>query len=281
MKTIIRMLLIAGFVAAPYGIAKADPGVRGLIQVQDVPYYDQPAVEIFTDRDWYAVGEAVCVTVTVDRPSFVTVYNIDAQGYVRRLTDDPRGVWIVPGRPLVLPERSHTRLVTTGPGGEEELVAVASHVRFVSCDLPFYGNGSPSGVLVPERDRDGYVRRVNARLVGHRDCGPQSVARTTFWVEPRYHSGSAIRIGGGIFIHIGFEIPLEALVYVDGAYCGRGPSALARHATGRHRITVCTDSGRKFTRTVDFDATRRVRSDVQVDGNSRRASRANERSKKR
>lgn len=281
MKTKLRILMLASLVAVPFGVAKADPTMRGLIQIQDRPHYEEPSVQIWTDRDWYAIGDEVRVTVTVDRPSFVTVYNIDAQGYVRRLTEDPRGVRVTPGRPLALPRRARTRLVTTGPGGVEELVAVASPIKFVACDLPFYGDGSQRGLFVPVRDRDSYVRHVNARLVEQRECAPQSTSRVTFWVEPIRHRAYPIRISGGFFIDIGFEIPLGAQVYVDGSYCGRGPSALSRHVSGRHKVTVHTDGGRKFTRTVDFDSARRFRSDVQVDGASRGNTSTKVRSKKR
>lgn len=281
MNTTLRLFLIAGLVVASSGAAEADPGLRSLIQIEDRPYYEEPSVEIWTDRDWYAVGEAVRVTVRVDRPSFVTVYNIDAAGYVRRLTDDPRGVWVTPGRPLSLPQRSRARLVATGPGGVEELVAVASPVKFASCEFPFYGDGSTYGMIVPDRDREGYVRRVNSRLVGHRECAAKSVARVTFLVEPLHRPEYSIHIGGGMYIDFGFHIPIGAAIYVDGVYCGRGPSALGTHRSGKHKVTVRTEEGRKFTKIVNFDTARRFRTDVRADGKSHGDETRYDRSKKR
>jgi hypothetical protein len=243
------MMLTAGLVALPMHFAAADPGPHGLVQIQTEPGYDEPSVSIWTDRDWYAIGDPVRVTVTVDRPGFVTVYNIDAEGYVRRLTDDPGGVWVTPGRPLVLPQDRRARLLATGPGGEEELVAVASRFRFVRTDMPSYGEGPCRERCLGDRDR--FVHGINARLVSTGPIGDRSVARTTFYVEPLCHSSSVVRLAGGIYIDIGFAIPAGAMVYVDGIYWGMGPDALYRLECGSHRISLKTREGRKFTRTVD------------------------------
>jgi len=266
MKTMLRILLVSALVALPYGIAKADPAVRGLIEVQDRPYYDDPTVEIWTDDGSYFIGETVNITVTVDRPSFVTVYNIDALGYVRRLTRDPRGVWVTPGRPLYLPENPRARLVATGPGGEELLIAVASPAPFAHYDeLPFFETTGYDRLTRCDHDRDGFIVRTNERLLGRRPRHDRSVARATFWVQPERYYRYPLRIHTGIVIDIGFEIPIGGHVWVDGAYCGVGPRALYRLGPGTHKVTVKGRDGRKFSKSVTIPTQDRYRTEVERD----------------
>lgn len=272
MKTMLRLLMVGALVALPYGAAQADPAVRGLIEVNDRPYYDDPTVEIWTDDDFYYIGETVRITVTVDRPSFVTVYNIDAEGYVRRLTRDPEGVWVTPGRPLYLPESRTARLMATGPGGEEELIAVASPVPFARYrDLPFFEEVDYDDLPRCGHDRDGFIVRTNDRLVGRRLVHERSVARMTFWVEPYRHYRYPVRVSGGIVIDIGFEIPISGRIWVNGSYCGTGPSALYNLRPGVHKVTVVTDGGRKFSRTVTVPTHDRYRADAERDRKGDRA----------
>jgi hypothetical protein len=262
MKKLVRMMLTAGLIAAPFRLAAADPGPQGLIQIQAGVYNDEPSVDIWTDRDWYAIGDPVRVTVTVDRPGFVTVYNIDGAGIVRRLTDDPAGVWVTPGRPLVLPRDRGAVLVTTGPGGEEEVIAVASRLRMVNAGLPYFDDCNSRAQRCDD-DRGLFVQGLNRRLVAARPVGVRSVARTTFYVEPICRSPYGVRISGGIYIDLGFAIPVGAAVYVDGTYWGVGPAALGRLGSGSHKITVRTREGRKFTRTVEVGPSSRYRVDVE------------------
>lgn len=268
MKTMLRLLLVSALVALPFGISKADPHVQGLIRIDDGPYYDHPTVDIWTDAGRYFIGETVEITVTVDRPSFVTVYNIDAAGRVRRLTRDDRGVWVTPGRPLYLPETRYSRLVAAGPTGMEELVAVASPVQFGHCDdLPFYGDRDYDRLPCCEHDRNGFIEKVNRRLMHERGFSNRSVARTTFWVEPAPYYRWPHR--PGLSIDIGINIPLQARVYVDGVFFGIGPSCISALNPGRHRITVHTERGRKISREVTIPRDSRYRSDVRGDRDDR------------
>lgn len=264
MKTMLRLLLVSALVAFPFGISKADPHVQGLIEINDGPYYDQPTVNIWTDAGRYFLGETVEITVTVDRPSFVTVYNIDAAGRVRRLTRHEGGVWVTPGRPLYLPEFRDSRLVAVGPTGMEELIAVASPARFGRYDdLPYYGDRDYDRLPVCGHDRNGYIERVNRRLMHDRRFSARSVARTTFWVEePPYYRWPH---HSGVSINIGIDIPLRARVYVDGVFFGIGPACVGSLTPGRHRVTVHTERGRKITREVTVPRDRRYRSDVRAD----------------
>lgn len=101
-------------------------------------------------------------------------------------------------------------------------------------------------------DGRGQLRREHARrlcrLLGVR---PKDVQITVYPV--RVHRERNCR-----YCEIGFSSQLWAGissgggVYVDGGFRGRGFEVLARLAPGRHRVTVVTDSGHKYSDWVAF-----------------------------
>jgi hypothetical protein len=271
--TMTRILTTAALVSLPFGAAKADPwqnqsrggyGAQPLIQIEDDRDFRSTNVEIWTDQQTYFEGEEVNITVTVDHPSFVTVYNIDALGRVQRLTRDSRGVWVTPGRPLFLPQSNHTRFVAAGPGGEEEVIAVASPAQFGQYDLPYFGDADVHNMPMAGNNRGLYIQEVNSRLL-QRQCEPGfNEARASFWVRPYPRYRYPIRTHTGIYFDIGFQIPVSSRVYVDGAYWGVGPSCLSRLTPGAHKVTVQHARGKKFTRRVEVPSNR-YRSEVRYD----------------
>jgi len=121
---VVLVLGLATALAALPSVAYADnPAPKGVIIT---PPSVKPTIQISTDKQTYAPGDPIAITVTLEQSAYVYVYDIDAGGtvtllYPNRYEPDAQ----VPAGKLVLPGVGYD-LVIAPPEGLETLVALAS-----------------------------------------------------------------------------------------------------------------------------------------------------------
>ncbi len=127
MRTVRTTFLLVGLVISvlllPLGGYADNPVPKGVIVSPPTP---QPAIQISTDKQVYAPGDPITITITLDQAAYVYLYDIDAAGavtllYPNRYAPDAQ---VAAGK-LVLPGKGYD-LVIAPPEGTETLVALAS-----------------------------------------------------------------------------------------------------------------------------------------------------------
>ena len=229
MRRLPMILTAAILVASIAAVAQADPYGRHRGAA--------PRPEVYVAADAFTPGAPLHVTVHVDRPAWVQVYETNARGQVRRLVRRSKGVRVVPGRPLIL-----TRPTARGRGWHQ-IQAVASRRPLARSNTPFltFTAYDECGYS----DHDGFSYHYAGYTHGRygRSANAAGVDYIRFRVVP-YRAGTWS-------FHAGFDwIPAGGRVYVDGRYLGYGPSACRVLPVGRHRVTVQTAGGGKVTRWI-------------------------------
>lgn len=198
---------------------------RGVLPVPSAPGM---IVRIATDKEVYAPGEAIAITVETDREGFLYLYEINPVGAVtllfpNRFQPDPR----VPGGLLNLPGAGY-RFIIGPPEGVSTLVAI-----FSSTPLPS---------LVPT-DEAPFRRFTVSPAAFARALGREleEALWSSAWTQITIHQPLAR-------VYIGSQ-PAEARILVDGDHHGYTPKELILPA-GRVTITLEKDGYARFTRTV-------------------------------
>lgn len=197
-------------------------------------------IDVWTDRGEAAVyypGERVRVYFRPQRDSYVVVYSIDTEGYIRVLypydyNDDP---FVYGGRTYRIPYGwDHHDLVVSGPSGIEYIVAVAS-LRPISVprwpryydahyepapDLIEHITGDPyegmvrlNDLIIPVEHREyGFVTNSTYFYVERRVWYPRYVCYDCHWPRPLYFHPY-------VDVCVGFEIVIvDYDWYDDWAY---------------------------------------------------------------
>ena len=125
--------------------------------VIDPPEEGEPEVKVWTDKGdqlpTYYVGERIYVSFTVEKDSYVIIYDIDSTGNVNILFPNPyhQDNLVRKGRVYTIPTTNYEYdLVIQGPTGDEILYAVASnhiyyHWQYGTSPPPIWSDewGSP------------------------------------------------------------------------------------------------------------------------------------------
>ncbi len=217
--------------------------------VRDDIYSDDLRIDRYLDVDvWtnhndgeYYVGDNVVISFRTNRDAFVVLYSVDTRGRVNMIfPSEPGGNnFIRGGVTYQLPGGNDDfDLVVTGPGGVENIQAIASREKFTIPD--WY---PVSGLVCDWDDRFDYMDFINsnhfARYGGQRFAFDRTAMYVDEW-EPNYFrpvyypAYPSWTVCGNVYM----DYPWGASVYIDGIYWGVTPLYVPRVYVGWHTFTV-------------------------------------------
>ncbi len=175
------------------------------------------AAKIATNRQVYAPGDEIRITVEVDKPCYLYLYDIDPAGTVtllfpNRFQSRPR---ILAGK-LILPGKGY-RFIVKGPEGVETLVAVAAGAPIPALKVKEEKAAFRSFKLTP----NAFVKKLQVTL--------DKSAYSTAWTQITVYQPK-----GTLFID---SDPKGAEIYVNGRRVGETPKAVTVPA-GESTITL-------------------------------------------
>lgn len=205
----LMMLLVTLFLVGPTALQSQEMGIHvheGMVEDFNI--------ELWVDRgeaSVYYPGERLRVYFRPSHDSFVMVYGIDTEGYIRILypygyDDDP---FVYGGRTRRIPDAwDHHDLLVNGPSGIEHIVAVASpnpihvprwrryydtryetppHLMDHITGDPYEGMLHMTDLIVPVEYRDyGYVTNSTYFYVERRVWYPRYMCYDCHWPRPIY-----------------------------------------------------------------------------------------------
>ncbi len=189
------------------------------------------AVRLTTDKPTYAPGEEIRITIEVDKPCYLYLYDIDPAGAVsllfpNRFQPDPH---FGPGK-LTLPGKGY-HFVVRGPEGEETLVAVAATAPIPMLKLKDEKAAFRSFKLSPKA----FVEGLESEL--------KENEYSTAWSRIRVYQPKAILLID--------SAPEGAEIYIGDDYVGETPKELTLPAA-ETTITLKKDGFLPYSRTIDL-----------------------------
>jgi PKD repeat protein len=203
--------------AAVVGMAQAPVAPKGIIAT---PPDSELEVRIWVDKGAYAVGEAITISYSVNRPAYVYVWDIQPDGVANQLFPYPSSGtpnnYVQAGEHTLGPPPGSSRWVIGPPPGTEylQILATTSPVQ------PF---------AYMTQDPGAFQQSIEAQILGILPVEQRSWDFTSFEIV----SGTPPSYG---FVTINSR-PSGALISIDGEYAGYTPRTLFVEQ-GFHRISV-------------------------------------------
>jgi hypothetical protein len=199
-------VFLLGLILISFVAIGAAPGATPLPKgVLPSPPTQESLIRVATDKETYAPGEQIEITIQVTRESYLYLYDIDPAGtvtllYPNRFQPDSR----VSAGELHLPGKGY-RFVVGYPEGVEILVAVASSIPLPALTAPTKGSfrqmdGSP----------EVFAQGLETKL--------SNAQWTSAWTQITVYQPKAV-------IHIASQ-PAHARIFIDGKLRGYTPKDL-------------------------------------------------------
>jgi PKD repeat protein len=207
--------------AAVVGMAQAPVAPKGIIAT---PPDSELEVRIWVDKGAYAVGEAITITYSVNKPAYVYIWDIQPDGIPNQLFPYPSSGtpnnFVQAGEHTLGPPPGSSGWVIGPPAGTEylQILATTSPVR------PF---------AYMTQDPAVFQQSIEAQIIGILPVEGRSWDFTSFEIV----SGTPPSYG---FVTVNSS-PSGALISIDGEFAGYTPRSLFVEQ-GFHRISV-TKSG--------------------------------------
>lgn len=173
-------------------------------------YYDNTDLKawIWTDRQYYKIGQRAKISFKTNRDSHVYIFNKDAKGHTRCIFPNyySDNNFVQGGRTYHLPDRNYSFRVT-GPGGREKLTIV--------CVAPEYKRDYEGGIILDYTSRNPFAsmgisiemysqnfeyklrKKLNSKRLSHNLKNPSRVEYRKNKKHGRKHSTKSIVVEPG------------------------------------------------------------------------------------
>jgi PKD repeat protein len=211
------VLLTTLALAAVFGMAQTPVAPMGIIAT---PPDSELDVRIWVDKGAYAIGEAITISYSVNKPAYVYIWDIQPDGIANQLFPYPSsgtsGNYVQAGEHTLAPPPGSSGWVVAPPTGTEylQILATTSPVQ------PF---------AYMSQDPQVFQQNIEAQILGILPVEERSWDFTSFEIV----SGSPPSYG---IVTINSS-PSGALISIDGEYAGYTPRTLFVEQ-GFHRISV-------------------------------------------
>lgn len=222
-------------------------GVFALGQEEAVPLgivVEPPAgeltVRIWVDKPAYAIGETVRISFELNKPAYVYIWDIAADGKVTQIFPnqyEPQNFFQAGVRTIPSPGKTYQFRVTP-PAGTEWLQIMATTVP-----IPYFQNYSPDQpfpLLGP--DPQSWQNQLEAQVLG---IVPEPTQRAFDFTCFQVVYGTAPGYGTLQVV----TIPPQAKLYVDGVFRGYTPKTLVLTA-GSHTVRLTKTGYQEYTTSI-------------------------------
>ena len=211
------VLLSVLALAAVIGTAQTPVAPKGIIVT---PPDSELEVRIWVNKGAYAIGEAITIYYSVNKPAYIYIWDIQPDGIANQLFPYPSSGapnnFVQPGEHTLAPPPGSSGWVIAPPTGTEylQILATTSPVQ------PF---------AYMSEDPEVFQRSVEAQILGVLPADERSWGYTSFEIV----SGTPPSYG---IVTINSS-PSGALITIDGSYAGYTPRTLYVEQ-GFHRLSV-------------------------------------------
>ncbi len=215
------VLLSVLTLAAVVGLAQESVAPMGIIPT---PPDSELEVSIWVNKGAYAIGEAVTITYSVNKPAYIYIWDIEPDGTANQLFPYPgtsgTNNFVQPGEHVLAPPPGSSGWVIGPPAGTEYLQILATTTPV-----------QPFVYMTP--DPEAFRQSIEAQILGILPVEERSWNYTSFEIT----SGTPSSYGT-VTIN---SSPSGALISIDGEYAGYTPKTVFIEQ-GFHRISL-TKSG--------------------------------------
>jgi len=208
-------------------------------------------VKVWVDRDphhtgkaVYQIGDKISISVTVNRPAFVYLFNVNSDGRVDLILPNnyDRNNRLAAGEVRTFPPKgARYEYKVTGPEGESYVLALASAKPLSMGDLADIRSGR---VRVSGLGNLSQKLSIVVRPVPNNEWASDALRYYVGRRTPPPATTGTLKIG---------STPSGAKVYIDGAYRGRTPLAISV-AAGTHNVELRLDGYETYRARVQIGA---------------------------
>lgn len=232
-----------------YAGERAPADMAENVRIEPPPTGGVLETSVRTDLARYHVGDHMKIFMTVNRDSYVYVFDTDAVGISRLIFPNYYDTqnFLKAGKTYYFPDRGYDMEVT-GPAGRENLTIVAvseeypflaDYRRYTRQDpYPTYRDGAAELVRRIERFRkEPWGAEVHAVRPAPKEnlWGTDSTTFYTMGAEGAVPATYKVARYGQLEID---SYPNNARLYIDGDYFGRSPQVVERLEIGYHKIML-------------------------------------------